>query len=125
MDNLAGAVTHHQRLLHGRTAQIEVAVFEPEILLNFLCLFLVQWKRRSGGNIEYRDSRHMHLDCTGPESRIHRLFTAGLHHSPDANDRLRFQYSQIDAIVPTRMHHHLSQTIAITQINKQDSPVVT
>ncbi|MNW48419.1 hypothetical protein D3C74_257830 [compost metagenome] len=113
-----------QRLLHFRTAQVEVTVFQAQRFIDFDAVF--NEERRRFRCIQHFNFRNLHFDVTGWQIRIDRFGVPGYDFPRDGQhvfaaypvgDLQRF--SGI-----SRIKDNLYDTAAITQIDEQDAPQV-
>ncbi|MNB91529.1 hypothetical protein D3C75_386100 [compost metagenome] len=73
-ENLRRLRTQQKRLVHFRTAQVEVTVFHPQGLIYFHAVF--DEERRRFGGIQHFNFCNLHFDFTGRQVTVHCFFVS-------------------------------------------------
>ena len=107
---------------HLRTTQVDVAIPQAHVLLHIL---VVQLERRSLGDVEHLQALDEHLHPPSRQALVHRALGARTHAPGQVDDVLvaqRFGEREHRRVV--LIEHHLHQTLAIAQVNEDDTAVI-
>ncbi len=108
--------------LQARTAQVEVAVAQPDVLRHRAVLG--DLKRRRLRFVEQTNLAGQHFHFAGRQLRIHRLVSATLHVAGDADDKLRAESLGDGHQRVVFADHHLRDAGAVANIEKRDAAEV-
>ncbi len=104
-------------------AQIEEAVFEPDLLR--IVLLAEHRHRQFGGRSQHFDLVDIDLDLSGRQIGVHGALGAHAHLAVDAHHPFRAQgFGQLEGRT-VRIGHHLGQPIVVAQIDEQHPAVVS
>src|SRR6185437_4819099 len=112
--------------LHGRVAEIEVAVLEPCLLADRFRRLIGQRERRGAGLVEQRQAGGPHLDLAGGQGGVGRLRAAAHHLAHNGNHVLGTQFAGagVQGGILLLAENHLAQTGAVAQVQKQQGPQI-
>jgi hypothetical protein len=111
-----------QVLLHRRAAQIHVAMTQAHVLANVV---LVELERRRLGRIEHFYVMGEHLDLARAEVFVGGPLRPATHPATDPQHPLGpGTVGGGEGLLTIRVEHHLQATLAVAQINEDDTPVV-
>ena len=109
---------------HMRTAQIHVAITEPDIF-SHLMMFFIQRKGRCLRLIEQFDLSGNDLDLTGRQIRVNRAFRSVTYLAADPQHIFTANpFGLHKALRTGRIKNQLDQAATITQIDKDNPAVV-
>ena len=120
------AVAQHERLLHRRPAQIEIAEFQAQVLADVLGVAVVQRERRRVGLVQHRDAGGAHLDAAGGDMAVDHVRRTLAHFARELHDE--FTAAGLRGI-PGRLgilgiEHALGQPVTVAQIDENQPAVV-
>jgi hypothetical protein len=110
-------------LKHARAAQVEVAMFEAQFLVDGRRILHVE--RRRLGSIQDLDRLGQQLDLAGRKVGIDLLRASGLHHAADTQAVFVAQFRQPGRgirIELGRHRHDLEEAAAVAHIQEDDLP---
>ena len=116
---------HQEILLHHRPAQIQVAVFQPEILGNIDGI--LNRERRSFGLVQDGQFRSHYIDLSRREIGILGSFRAEFHFARDGDDKFRPKSLGRLMGLPgmLRCEHNLGLAVTIPQVDKHNASQIT
>ena len=124
--NLGNAMAQHEILLHLRAAQIKIAVLQAQHLIHLDAILDVE--RRSLCLVKDAQLLYYHLYHAGSHVRIYGFLGTGAHAAPDShNELVADSLSLVECLLAdgSLVNYHLHQTGAVTQVNKNQSAMVT
>ena len=113
---------HHDVLVQLVAAQVEEAVFEPDLLRIFLVA--EHRHRQFGGGPEHLDLADIDLDRAGRQIRVLGAFRALAHLAVDPHHPFRAQRLGDLEGRQIRVGHHLGQSVVVAQVDEQHAAVV-
>ena len=115
--------TQDHVLLHRLTTQVEVAVFQAGLFRVFL--ITKDHERQFCRCAQHFEIADKHFNLAGGEFGVYKALIAGLHGAINADTPFRADLFHGGKRRAVRVAKHLSDTIVITQIDKEDTPMVT
>ena len=117
-------MTQNQILLHFRTAQIQITVFQAQVLIRIDIVLNI--KRRSFGSIEYFQISGNHFDLAGSKIRVNSSCIAKTHFTCYFDNVFAANsFSSRKAIACiVRVNDNLNDTAAIAQIDENQPAVI-
>jgi len=115
-------VTQHQVLLHLRAAQVEHPVRQARDLGQVL---VVELERRRHARVEDLQPLAQHLDLPADEVGVGRTLGPRTHQAADLDAELVADLlGGAEHLGPVGVTHHLHQTLAVAQVDENDTAVV-
>ena len=124
--NLGNAMAQHEILLHLRAAQIKIAVLQAQHLIHLNAILNVEWRRLC--LVEDAQLLYYHLNHAGSHVRIYGFLRTGTHAAADSHHELvADSLSLVECLLANSrlVNNHLHQAGTVTQINKNQSAMVT
>ena len=119
---MGDAIAQAQALLHGVAAQVDIAVFQPQVFVHIL---VIELERRRVGAVENFQLVRQHLDFAGGQLRVDGGLVAqphlAFHPQHKLVAHLLGQRKHVGAI---RVEHNLHQPFAVAQVDKNHAAVV-
>ena len=117
-------MTQNQILLHFRTAQVQITVFQAQVLVRVDVILNI--KRRCFSGIEYFQIGSNHFDLAGGQIRIYGSSITQTHFACYFDNVLAADsFSSSKAIAGiVRVNDNLHDTAAVTQIDENQPAVV-
>ena len=119
-------MAQHEILLHLRAAQIKIAVLQAQHLIHLDAILNVE--RRRLCLVEDAQLLYHHLDHAGSHVRIYGFLRTGTHAAADSHHELvADSLSLVECLLANSrlVNNHLHQAGTVTQINKNQSAMVT
>ncbi len=112
-----------QVVLHRRAPQVEVAVPEPQDLVDVVGA-LGERERRRLGAVEHDDRGRPHLDLARRELRVDRALGPRSDRTRDLQHPLPPDVMDVLGLHVLRVHHHLDEAGGVPKVEEDDAPVV-
>ena len=111
---------------HVRAPKIEVAIREPQVLVDLVAARVVERKRRGVGDVVGLECGRVDLDLARRQRRVFRAHRPPHHLAGDTDDRLRLQMLQLFAQhrVFMRLELNLRDALAVAQVDENDAALV-
>ena len=125
-DGLGDLVPQHEVVLHLRTAQVQIAIGQAQVLGHLRRLLILQRERDGLGAVQDRDAMCPHLDAAGGQLAVHHLGRPLAHRALDPDHPLAAaglgEAPRLGAILGIKQD--LGQPVAVAQVNEDDAAVV-
>ena len=115
---------HREHLRHLRSAQVEVAVAQPQVLARLDAI--LDRERRRLRRVQHLERRGAHLDLAGREVGVVHAVGAGPHRARDADDVLGAEALgggvRLGGVLG--MEHHLHDALTVAQVDEGHAAVI-
>ncbi|OIQ81523.1 hypothetical protein GALL_367010 [mine drainage metagenome] len=119
---LGHAVAQHQVLLHGRAAQVQIAMLEAHRLGQVV---VIEHERRGERRVQDLDFRCQHFDFTGRNVAVDRALWARAHLAGDLqHEFVAHGLGQCKGGLGIRVDHDLRNAGTVAQVDENDAAVV-